>query len=85
MESENSTVNFTGLPPAIVVTAGFDPLRDEGESYAAALEAAGNIVDLRQFGSMVHPFALLDALGGGCAAAVTEIISAVKAHLQYRA
>jgi acetyl esterase/lipase len=77
--------NFTGLPPAIVVTAGFDPLRDEGESYAAALEAAGNIVDLRRFGSMVHPFALLDALGGGCAAAVTEIISAVKAHLQYRA
>ena len=77
--------NFTGLPPAIVVTAGFDPLRDEGESYAAALEAAGNIVDLRRFGSMVHPFALLDALGGGCAAAVTEVISAVKAHLQYRA
>jgi acetyl esterase/lipase len=49
------------LAPAIVATADFDPLRDEGESYAAALEVAGNVVDLRQFGSLVHPVALMDA------------------------
>jgi acetyl esterase len=73
--------NFAGLPPTIVVTAGFDPLRDEGESYAAALAAEGTVVDLRRFGSLVHGFAQLDAIGGGCANAMAEITSAIRAHL----
>jgi acetyl esterase len=76
--------NFADLPPAIVATAGFDPLRDEGELYAAALRKAGTITDLRRYGSLLHAFANFDALGGNSAVAVAEIASAVKAHLRHQ-
>jgi acetyl esterase len=73
--------SLSGLPPALIATAGFDPLRDEGDSYAAALTAAGTHVDLRSMGSLTHGFANLFPLGGGSALATTELISALRAHL----
>jgi len=73
---------LTGLPPALVITAGFDPLRDEGEAYAAALAAAGVPVDLRQMGSMIHAFINLGGLGGRVEAAIAELTSALKAYLR---
>jgi acetyl esterase len=73
--------SLSGLPPALIATAGFDPLRDEGERYAAALLAAGTAVDLRSMGSLTHGFASLFPLGGGSAVATTELISALRAHL----
>jgi acetyl esterase len=76
--------NFADLPPAIVATAGFDPLRDEGELYAAALRKAGTVTDLRRYGSLLHAFANFHALGGNSAIALAEITSAVKAHLRYQ-
>jgi acetyl esterase len=73
--------DLTGLPPALVLTGGFDPLRDEGQQYADAMSAAGVTVDHRQFGSLVHGFANFFPLGGGSATAVAETISALRAHL----
>jgi acetyl esterase/lipase len=63
---------LSGLPPALISTACFDPLRDEGGRYAAALRAAGTSVDLRSLGSLTYRFATLFQLGGGSAVATTD-------------
>ena len=54
--------DFSGLPSAYVVTAGFDPLCDEGEAYAARLAAAGVEVVLRQMPGQIHGFVTMGRL-----------------------
>ncbi len=73
--------SFTDLPPAVVITAEFDPLRDEGAAYAEALAAAGNEVEHRVYEGMVHIFFQLGPVVAKGAEAVTQVAEAAKARL----
>ena len=50
------------LPPALVLTAGFDPLRDEGMAYTQKLQEAGIPVQHEHYASMLHGFFLMRGL-----------------------
>jgi acetyl esterase len=64
---------LAGLAPALIRTAGFDPLRDEGEAYAAALRAAGVPVDLRCYERLIHNYIVMGRISGANRAAIEDL------------
>jgi acetyl esterase len=64
--------DLSGQPPAIIVTAEFDPLRDEGAAYGKALEAAGGQADVRCYAGMIHGFFGMGAVSPAAAVAIEE-------------
>ena len=69
--------DLAGLPPAYVATAGFDPLRDEGEAYAARMQEAGVQVTLRRHPGLIHGFANMTAISRTARAAMLELAGAI--------
>jgi len=70
--------SHAGLPPALVLTAGFDPLRDEGRQYAELLARAGVEVEYRNYPDMIHGFILMGGVLDTANAAVEECCAALR-------
>jgi len=69
--------SLAGLPPALIITAEFDPLRDEGEAYGQALAAAGVPVTISRYNGMIHGFASCHDITPRANEAVGEIARAL--------
>jgi len=73
--------DLAGLPPAFVLTAQYDPLRDQGIAYADALRAAGNDVTMTLYEGLFHGFfSMFDLIDAGKAAfddAIAAVVAAV--------
>lgn len=71
-----------GLAPAVIATAAYDPLRDEGLAYADVLKETGVDVFVRNYDGLVHGFLNMFALSQGAETAVTEMIEELGARLR---
>ena len=74
--------NLTGLPSALVLTAGYDPLRDEGLQYAQRLTEAGNRATLISFERQIHGFITMGRVIDEANAAVALCAATLKRELR---
>jgi acetyl esterase len=77
---------LAGLPPALVITAEADVLRDEGEAYADKLRQAGVLVTADRFQAIIHDFVMLNALAdtNAARAAITLATDTLRTVLSNR-
>lgn len=75
--------DLSGVPPAHVAVAGFDPLRDQGEAFARRLREAGVQVSLRRHATVVHPFVNSVGINTAARSAVDEAIGAMRMALGF--
>jgi len=74
-------ISLSGLPPAVIATAEFDPLCDEGAAYAGALAAAGVSVTYTCYAGLIHDFAATAGMFPCSRTAVNDVYAAVKRYL----
>lgn len=74
--------SFANLAPALVFTAEMDPLRDEGEVYAAKLKDAGSLVELIRMRGVPHPFAHLDGILDSGKRFNEKVVATLKSELR---
>jgi acetyl esterase len=79
--SPNRVANLGGLPPALVVTAQYDPLRDEGEYYAARLREAGVPTEMKRWDGVNHGFFFWPGVVDRASAAMDEACEWVRARV----
>ena len=82
--SPDKTADLTGLAPAVIATAGFDPLVDQGEAYAKRLQAAGAPVLYRCYDSLAHGFTAFTGAIPAADAACREIAGLVRQAFDQR-
>ena len=80
--SPNRARSLAELPPALIVTAGFDPLRDEGQAYAERLRDAGVRVDSVCYGGMIHGFLPMGRLIDTAGRAISLIAASLSQALR---
>jgi acetyl esterase len=73
--------SLAGLPPALVVTAGFDPLQDEGKAYAERLAADGVKTELRHYPGLIHGFFNMSGVLDEAKRAIDETAAALATAL----
>ena len=73
--------DVAGTPPALVITAGYDPLKDEGRDFAARLNAAGVKATHREYPDMVHDFLIMGDVSPAIDTAAHEIAAQLKTAL----
>jgi len=73
--------DLSKLPPALIVTAEFDPLRDEGEAYGEALDAAGTEATVVRYDGLVHDFMATAPLFECSRAGLEATVKAIRQHL----
>jgi acetyl esterase len=74
--------NLRNLPPALVLTAEYDPLCDEGEAYAEKLKAAGVSVNLSRYEGVVHGFFRMTSRLDKARQALEEVSTAIRQALR---
>jgi acetyl esterase len=73
--------DLSGVAPALIYTAGFDPLRDEGQAYAERLSAAGVKTIHREFDSLIHGFAGMRGALQAAARAMDDMVAGLRHEL----